>query len=225
MEISRRLLVILQLIFVWLYTPVFVEDVITVKNVTYSSNCWLDFKRYNISCSHIDISINETVVADADHFIQPITKLNRSEGFKVAGCQTTSVRCYKDGVETHYKAQGTEDAKSNKVKEEGGDGTGDWKIWVAVAVPVFLFLVCSILGLIYCRKAHCQNKHHLPFYCVSRMKDPIEDPAATRSLCESQDTLQLEQPTGRTPNPRFFQGWKITAVFSRNFHFTNSQKE
>ncbi|XP_072884892.1 uncharacterized protein [Hemitrygon akajei] len=201
MELFRHLLVILQLIFVWLYTPVFVEDnVIRVKNVTYSSDCSLDFKHYNISCSYIHLSINGTAVADGDVFHWPITKLNRSEGFKVDGCQTTLVRCYKDGVETHYKAQGMEDAKSNKVKEESGDGNRNWI--TAVAITGFLFLVFLIPGLVYCRKVRHRNKHHLPFCCESRMKDPIEDPAATKSLCESQETLQSEQQTGGTPNPR-----------------------
>ncbi|XP_062891058.1 uncharacterized protein LOC134338846 [Mobula hypostoma] len=202
MELAGHLLVILQLIFVWLSTSVLVEDnVIREKNITYSSNCWLDFKYYNISCSLINLSINGTTVVQDNSFILPITNFSTSEGFKVDDCQTVLVRCYKNGIETHYVAQGTEDTKSNNVKEEDGDSNRYW-IGVVVSVLVCLFLVCLLALAGYYRKLHCRDKHILPLCCESQMKDPIEDPAAKRNLCESQETLQSEQLMDKTPNSR-----------------------
>ncbi|XP_072102610.1 uncharacterized protein [Mobula birostris] len=202
MELAGHLLVILQLIFVWLSTSVFVEDnVIREKNITYSSNCWLDFKHYNISCSHINLSINGTTVAEDNSFVPPITKFFTSEGFKVDGCQTVLVRCYKNGIETHYVTQGTEDARSNNEKEEGGDGNRNWIIGVVVVVVVILVCLLPVFT-VYCRKLHCRDQHILPLCCESQRKVPIEDPAAKRNLCESQETLQSEQLMDETPNSR-----------------------
>ncbi|XP_059805429.1 uncharacterized protein LOC132380548 [Hypanus sabinus] len=165
-----------------LWFPVLLTEDNTVKvtNVSYTSqhmgNCWFNFKYYNITYDDIHLSINNRTILDSDGYVPPVMNFTKSEGFKLEGCQTVSMRCYKDGVETIYKIQ---------VKEEGADNSRDWKIWVAVAVPVFLFLVCSILGLIYCRKVHHRDKHHLPFCCESQAKDP----AVEQNLCESQETL------------------------------------
>ncbi|XP_072884889.1 uncharacterized protein [Hemitrygon akajei] len=166
------------------------NNTVKVINVSYASqhmgNCWFNFKYYNITYDDIHLSINDRTILNSDGYVPPVMNFSKPEGFKVEGCQTVSMRCHKDGVETIYKIQ---------VKEEGGDGNGNWKIWVAVGF-VSLFLVCLILGLFCYRKVRRRNKYHLPFCCESRMKDPIEDPAVEQNLCESQETLQSEQLTG-----------------------------
>ncbi|XP_072884891.1 uncharacterized protein [Hemitrygon akajei] len=175
------------------------DNTVKVINVSYASqhmgNCWFNFKYYNITYDDIHLSINDRTILNSDGYVPPVMNFSKPEGFKVEGCQTVSMRCHKDGVETIYKIQ---------VKEEGGDGNGNWKIWVAVGF-VSLFLVCLILGLFCYRKVRRRNKYHLPFCCESRMKDPIEDPAVEQNLCESQETLQSEQLTGcadpRLPSP------------------------